>query len=202
MQAERQSCYASPSLFSPLFSAVNRSRAGVSAALLFLLSSTAPVHPDAAGTESPGGDTGASRCDAECPPPAETGPEVGDADWDEIKRKSREAIEAWTEGARTAARATWERTNETWAASEEASGETVEEVRDGSAATLDSTRQDAEQVWKEAREESKELWRKARPKVAEAVAGAARGGERAWDAARQAGHVFWQTLTAEDAGEE
>ena len=74
-------------------------------------------------------------------------------------------------------------------------------MRDRSAIALDSTRQGAKQVWEDTTEESKQLWQKAKPKVAGAVAGAARGGEKAWDAARQAGHTFWQVLTAEDAGE-
>ena len=214
-------------MFPPFVSAVNRFRAGISAALLFLLTSTSAVYADAAGVESSGTDAVAVRCGDECPPPAETetasadtgvprcGEECGQAaevestgsgaDWEEIKRKSREALEAWREGARTAAQATWsatrEKSEERWAATEEASDDTLDAVRDRSATALDSTRQGAKQIWEDAAEESKQLWQQAKPKVAEVVVDAAREGGKAWDAAQQAGHTFWQVLTAEDAGE-
>ena len=197
VQAVRQSWYALPSVFSAFVNPVNCRRAGVAAALSLLLASTSPAHGDATSAESTAPDAGALRCgDDACQEPAGAAESTAaDSGWEEIKRESCEAIDAWKEGARAAARATW-------ATTEEVSSDTLDAAHEGSAAALDSTRQDAEQVWEEAREDSKQLWEKAKPTVAGAVSGAARGGEKAWNAAREAGRTFWQTLTAEDAGNE
>ena len=184
MQAARQSWYALPPVFSAPKTAVNRRRAGVAATLLLLLAFTAPVRGDATDAEAPS----------------------ADVDWEEVKRESREAIEAWRKAARAAARTTWTdaraRSEETLAAAEEESENAVDTVRDGSVTVFDSTREGAKQVWEDASEESKQLWRQAKPKVAGAVDGAAREGGKALDAARQAGRTFWQVLTAEDADED
>ena len=123
-------------------------------------------------------------------------------DWEEVKRESREAVEAWKKAARAAWTGARERSEETVAATEEASDSALDKVRDGSAAVLDSTREGVEQVWEDAGEESKQLWLEAKPKVAGAADEVAREGGKALDAARQAGRTFWQVLTAEDAGEE
>ena len=204
MQAVRQSWYALPPVFSAFVNPVNCRRAGVAAALSLLLASIPPVYGDATSAESTATGAGAPRCgDDACQEPAVAAESTApDPDWEKVKRESREALDAWTEGARAAARATWaatrERSEETWAATEEGSSGTLDAVRDGSAAALDSTRQGAEQVW----DESKQLWRRAKPEVAGALTGAAREGGKALDAARQAGRTFWQVLTAEDAGDE
>ena len=200
----RQSWYALTPVFSAFVNPVNCRRAGVAAALSLLLASLSPVYGDATSAESTVAGAGAPRCgDEACQEPAgaaeSTAPHTG---WEEIERESREAIDAWTEGARAAARATWaatrERREETWAATEEVSSGTLDTLRDGSAAVLDSTRQGAEQVW----DESKQIWQRAKPEVAGALTGAARDGGKALDAARQAGRTFWRVLTAEDAGDE
>jgi carbohydrate-binding DOMON domain-containing protein len=164
--------------------AVNHCRAGVAALLLLILTSVSLAQGDAAGAGNP---------------------TVGD-DWEEVKRESREALEAWTNVAREAARATWsaarERAADSWAATEEASEETLDSARDGSATAIDSTRQGAAEALEQAREESDELWRKAKPKVSGAVAGAVQQGGKAWDAAQEAGRVFWQKLSSDDTENE
>ena len=160
--------------------AVNHCRAGVAALLLLVLTPASLAQGDAAGAGNPGVDD----------------------DWEEVKRESREALEAWKNVAREAARETWsaarERAADSWAATEEASEDTLEAARDGSATAIDSTRQGAAEALEQAREESDELWRKAKPKVAGAVTGAVQRGSQAWDAAQAAGRVFWQKLSTED----
>ena len=94
------------------------------------------------------------------------------------------------------------RAADSWTATEEATEDTLDAARDGSATAIDSTRQGAAEALEQAREESDELWRKAKPKVAGAVAGAAQRGRKTWDAAQEAGRVFWQKLSTEDAESE
>ena len=163
---------------------MNHCRAGVAALLLLILTPTLLAQGDAAGAGNPGVDD----------------------DWEEVKRESREALEAWTKVAREAARATWsaarERAADSWTATEEASEDTLDTARDGSATAVDSTRQGAAEALEQAREESDELWRKAKPKVAGAAAVAAQRGRKAWDAAQEAGKVFWRKVSTDDAEEE
>ena len=152
---------------------MNHFRAGVAAVLLLILTPASLAQGDAAGAGNP----------------------IVEDDWEEVKRESREALEAWTKVAREAARATW-------SATEEATEDTLDAARDGSATAIDSTRQGAAEALEQARKESEELWRKAKPKVAGAAAVAAQRGTKAWDAAQEAGRVFWQKLSTDDAESE
>ena len=189
----------------PFHSTVNRHRA-IAVALALLVSSMSPVYGDAQGGDSPGAGDSAPDCGDECLLRSEDASASAGADWEEIRQKSREALEAWKQGAGAAARSAWsatrEKSEETWAATEEVSGDTLDAVSDRSVTVIDSARKGAEQVWEDAGEESKQLWLKAKPKVSGTLTQAAREGEKAWDAAQQAGRTFWQVLTAEDAGEE
>ena len=170
----QQSWYALPPVSPVCVNIVNHRRAGtgIAVALSLLLATTSHGQEEGAGAEVP----------------------AADADWEEVKRESREAFNVWSEVARSMWSAARTRVEDSWTATEETTGDTVETLRDGSANALDSTRQGAREAWEEATEESKQIWRQTKPKVAGVVADAAREGGKALDAARQAGRTFWQIL--------